>query len=235
MANCAILRHIKQVPSSDPAADERSDQPRATDRGLSLLRVVADHIEGISLADAARAVELAPSTALRHLRSLEAAGFVARRADDARFEPGPELLRIARSLASAASLTRLAEPLLAQLATVTGESVYLAEPADRNWAVYTGLAEGHHAIRHVSWLGQRISRRTSAAGAALAGRVDVDGVAVRHDAVEPGVTAVATPVRDSTGRIIGAINLVGPTFRLVDGNLAAARSAVASVAARLRP
>ncbi|MBU6316397.1 MAG: helix-turn-helix domain-containing protein, partial [Acidobacteria bacterium] len=106
-----------------------SGQPRATDRGLALLRVVADHPDGIALADAARAVELTPSTALRQLRSLESAGF-ASRDTEGRFMPGPELLRIARSLAGAATLPRLAEAPLLALAEATGESAYLAEVAD---------------------------------------------------------------------------------------------------------
>lgn len=208
---------------------------QAADRGLSLLRVVADHTEGITLSDAARTVDLAPSTALRHLRSLEATGFVNRRADDGRFEPGPELFRIARALVTAASLPRLAEPLLAELAATTGESAYLAEPLDRTHAVYTCLAEGHHAIRHVSWLGHQITRRDTAVGAALAGRTDPDGVAVRVDAVEAGITAVSAPVRSADGRVVAAISVVGPSFRLVDDTLARTRRAVLGTAARLAP
>lgn len=197
--------------------------------------MVADHATGISLSGAARAVELAPSTALRQLRSLESAGFVARRDTDGRFEPGPELLRIARALAASTSLARLAEPVLAALAADTGESAYLAEPADRSWATYTALAEGRHAIRHVSWLGHRVPRRRSAVGAALAGRVDDDGTAVRHDAVEPGITAVAAPVHDHRGRVVAAVNLVGPSFRLAGDALAEARRAVAKAAGALGP
>jgi DNA-binding IclR family transcriptional regulator len=208
---------------------------QAADRGLSLLRVVADHTEGITLSDAARTVDLAPSTALRHLRALEATGFVNRRADDGRFEPGPELFRIARALVTAASLPRLAEPLLAELAATTGESAYLAEPLDRAHAVYTCLAEGHHAIRHVSWLGHQISRRDTAVGAALAGRTDDDGVAVRVDAVEAGITAVSAPVRSGDGRIVAAISIVGPSFRLQGEVLARTRRAVLGTAARLAP
>jgi DNA-binding IclR family transcriptional regulator len=192
---------------------------QAADRGLSLLRVVADHTEGITLSDAARTVDLAPSTALRHLRALEATGFVNRRADDGRFEPGPELFRIARALVTAASLPRLAEPLL----------------ADRTHAVYTCLAEGHHAIRHVSWLGHQISRRDTAVGAALAGRTDPDGVAVRVDAVEAGITAVSAPVRSADGRVVAAISIVGPSFRLQGEVLARTRRAVLGTAARLAP
>jgi DNA-binding IclR family transcriptional regulator len=207
-------------------------QPRATDRGLALLRVVADHPAGIALADAARAVDLTPSTALRQLRSLEAAGFAAR-GDDGRFAPGGELLRIARSLASSAALPRLAEQVLADLATITGESAYLAEPADDRHAVYAAMEPGTHAVRHVSWLGQRVPLRGTAVGAALLGVVEADGTAVRTDAVEDGVTAVSAPVLGADGRTIGAVSVVGPSFRLTGRRLAATRVSVAAHAAAL--
>ncbi len=200
-------------------------RPRATDRGLALLRVVADHPTGIALADAARAVELTPSTALRQLRSLESAGFAARD-EEGRFVPGGELLRIARTLASRAALPRLAEPVLASLAELTGESAYLAEPFDARHAEYAAMEPGTHAVRHVSWLGQRVARRGTAVGAALAGQVDADGTAVRTDAVEPGVTAVSAPVRDASGDIVAALSLVGPSFRLTGEALQRARDAV---------
>ncbi len=207
-------------------------QPRATDRGLALLRVVADHPAGISLADAARAVDLTPSTALRQLRSLEAAGFAARD-DDGRFVPGDELLRIARSLASAAALPRLAESSLAALAAATGESAYLAEPADARHAIYAAMEPGTHAVRHVSWLGQRVARKGTAVGAALSGDVDADGTAMRTDAVEDGVTAISAPVHGPNGQVIGALSVVGPSFRLTGTRLRTARAAVAREAAAL--
>ncbi len=85
----------------------------------------------------------------------------------------------------------------------------------------------------MSWLGHRVPRHDTAVGRALRGEVDGDGVAVRDDAVETGVTAVSAPVRDASGAIVAAVSVVGPSFRLVDGTLAAARAAVAAHAARL--
>lgn len=205
-----------------------ASQPRATDRGLALLKVVADQPDGIALADAARAVDLSASTALRQLRSLEAAGF-ASRDGDGRYLPGPELLRIARSLADSATLPRLADAALLALATATGESAYLAEPADARHAVYVASHPGSHAVRHVSWLGQRVPRRNSAVGAALSGKVD--GVVIRLDAVEPGITAISSPVRDSGGRVLAAVSVVGPSFRLQGEALAHAEAEVAQAAA----
>ena len=220
-----ILRNMPQASSAS--------QPRATDRGLALLRVVADHATGITLADAARAVDLSPSTALRQLRSLEMAGF-AGRDDEGRYVPGSELLRIARTLAATATLPRLADAALLTLATTTGESVYLAEAADSRTAVYVATHPGSHAVRHVSWLGQRVPRRSSAVGAALAGNVESDGVAVRLDAVEPGITAVSAPVRDRSGKVLAAVSVVGPSFRLTGEQLRAARVAVAVTAAAIQ-
>ena len=196
------------------------------------MREVADNPHGLPLADLARAVDLSASTALRQLRSLEAAGFAVRRVDGA-WVPGPELLRIARNLATNATLPRLAEPVLASLAEVLGESAYLAEPADARTAVYVAMEPGTHAVRHVSWLGHTVPRRGTAVGRALVGDVDDDGVAVRDDAVESGVTAVSAPVRDLSGDVVAAVSVVGPSFRLVGEALTAARGAVADHATRL--
>jgi len=214
-------------------ASTAGTQPRATERGLALLRVVADHAaqhpDGLALADAARAVDLSASTALRQLRSLETAGFTSRNADG-RYVPGPELLRIARNLAATATLPRLADAALFRLAAETGESAYLAEAADAREAVYIASHPGSHAVRHVSWLGQRVPRRGTAVGAALAGSVGECGAAIRLDAVEDGITAISAPVRDASGRIIAALSVVGPSFRLHGTQLDGATQAVVAAA-----
>lgn len=229
-----------QTGSGDSAAEAAETgprtTPRATDRGLALLRVVADTaadgMAGISLADAARRVGLTPSTALRQLRALEAAGF-AMRDDDGRYVPGVELLRIARALASSATLPRIAAPVLRVLADETGESAYLAEAVDESTATYVAMHAGSHTVRHVSWLGHEIPRRGTAVGAALAGRTDDDGVASRINAVEDGTTAVSAPVRDASGDVVAALSVVGPSYRFDGLALRRARVAVAREAAAL--
>lgn len=196
------------------------------------MRAIADHPHGTSLADLARAVGLSASTALRQLRSLEAAEFAVRRVDGC-WVPGPELLRIARNLSATATLPRLAEPVLASLADELGESAYLAEAVDDRTAVYVAMEAGRHTVRHVSWLGHTVPRRGTAVGRALVGQVDDDGVAVRDDAVESGITAVSAPVHDITGQVVAAVSVVGPSFRLSGPALVMARLAVAQHAATL--
>ena len=53
------------------------------------------------------------------------------------------------------------------------------------------------------------------------------------DAVEPGVTAVAAPVADADGRIVAALTLVGPSFRLTGSALDEACEAIVVGVGRL--
>lgn len=219
-------------PSPVASRPPSSGHPRATERGLRLVSIVAEHPGGLTLADAARAAHLSPSTTLRQLRSLEGAGF-ATHLPDGRWASGPELYRIARSLDQHGSRARLARDTLVSLAEATGESAYLAEPLDASTATYVAMEPSRHAIRHVSWLGRRLDRRHTAVGAALKGRVDADGTALREDAVEIGVTAISAPVLDTDGSIVAAISVVGPTYRLQAYGLVAARKLVAAAAESL--
>ncbi len=198
----------------EQAHPERSEEPtiRSVERALRLVAVAAEAADGIGLAEASRAAGLAPSTATRILRTLEATGFVARR-DDGAYVAGGELIRLGALHSSASPLLTAAQPHLEALAVATGESCYLAIAIDDDWATYVRMAQSTRSVRHVSWLGRRIARATSAAGAALAGRVDHRGVVVVTDGVEPDTTAIAVPVWDRSA-ITAAINVVGPSFRM---------------------
>jgi IclR family transcriptional regulator, acetate operon repressor len=185
---------------------------RSVERALRLITAAAEAPDGIGLVDAARLTDLAPSTATRILRTLEAARFVARRHDGA-YVAGIELVRLGALQTSESPLLAAAQPHLDTLAAVTGESCYLAVAVDQTWATYVRMTQSSRSVRHVSWLGRRIPRDTSAVGAALAGTLDARGVAVTKDGVEPDTTAIAIPIRDGNS-IVAAINVVGPSFRM---------------------
>lgn len=202
---------VEAVEAVGQAASERSPI-RAVERALRLLTVAAEAEHGIGLVDAARAVELAPSTAHRILRALEAADFVTRN-DDGTYVAGREVVRLGALHAGDAPLHRLAQPHLDALATLTQESCYLAVALDESWATYVRQAPSPRSVRHVSWLGRQLPRAGTAVGAALAGEVGASGAIVVRDGIEPDTTAIAAPVR-VRGDIVGAINVVGPRFRI---------------------
>ena len=208
------MSETRQRPGSTVGANgeegERSPV-RAVERALRLLTVTAEATDGIGLVDAARAVGLAPSTAHRVFRALESEGFVSRRGDGA-FEAGPEIVRLGALHSADSPLQRVTQPHLDALATLTGESCYLAVPLDDDRATYVRPAPSPHAVRHVSWLGRHLPRRGTAVGAALDAQPG-DPVAIVRDGVEPDTTAIAAPIR-SRGQVVGAVNVVGPSFRV---------------------
>lgn len=66
---------------------------------------------------------------------------------------------------------------------------------------------------------ERLGPNTARNVAQLAGRIDAArerGFAVADEEMEPGLLAVAAPVRDAHGRIVAAVNVSGPRFRLID-------------------
>ncbi|MFW2381582.1 MAG: IclR family transcriptional regulator [Acidimicrobiales bacterium] len=183
--------------------------PRSVGRVLDLLEAVLV-LQPCTLSSAADACDLTPSTALRHLRALEARGYLTRDGSG-EFSAGPSLVRIAASLRDLTSLDPLitmAQPYLDELATQTGESTYLAL-CDHRMATYVAAAESHRAIRHVGWVGQTIPLAGTAVGAAIR---TPGVVACRTGAVEADISAVSLSVGHKHPTM--AISVIGPEHRL---------------------
>lgn len=195
-------------PTTSPTSSTRT-----VERALGLLAQVC--AEGaIGLTDCARRVDLPPSTALRLLRTLENADFVAR--DERGFyRAGIRLIQLGAAALGRESLVGMAEPSLQRVVASTGESAYMSVLGPGATALYVAMVEGTHAIRHTSWVGRTVPLEGSAVGAALRGAVPKPGYVAQRSSVEPDVTAIAAPIR-RPDRIAGAISLIGPTYRIDD-------------------
>ena len=166
---------------------------RTVERALALLATICER-GGANLADSARDCDLAPSTALRLLRTLETTGFVSREEAGGTYRPGARLIQLGAQALSNESLIDLAKPTMEKLVAETGESVYLSVEGHGATALYIGIVEGTHSVRHTSWVGRTVPLDKSAAGRALRGRVPDVGYVVVERGVEADVTAIACPV-----------------------------------------
>jgi IclR family acetate operon transcriptional repressor len=184
---------------------------RTVERALALLATICE-TGGANLADSARECDLAPSTALRLLRTLETTGFVTKE-EVGTYRPGSRIIQLGAQALSNESVVDLAKPTMEKLVAETGESVYLSVEGHRNTALYISIVEGTHSVRHASWVGRTVPLDKSAAGRALRGDVPADGYVVVERGVEADVTAIACPVY-SEARIVAALSLVIPSYRL---------------------
>ncbi|MFC7740135.1 helix-turn-helix domain-containing protein [Nocardiopsis composta] len=183
---------------------------RTVERALDLLAAVADRGEA-SLTECARLADLAPSTALRLLRTLESAGFV-QRDDEGAFRPGHRLIGIGAKALGHDALAATAQPSLHELARASGESGYLCVGTPTRGALHRpGRGEPDHPARQLGRPPVPPGRLGHRAGAA---RGDPEeGWVAAASVVEPDVVAVAAPVRAPTGTV-AALSVVGPAYRL---------------------
>jgi len=205
---------------------------RSAERALNLLDTVIT-AGSISLGDAASAVDLPTSTALRHLRALEHDGYL-NRDPHGMFSVGPTFLRLALTSlreGPAAHLTKAARPHLDRLAEATGESAYLAV-RERSRAVYIATAESARAIRHVGWVGRTVPLTGTAVGATLTGTGEAT-VLRNTGSVEPDVAAAVAPVLGTEGTVVAAISVLGPSSRLDNASTDTATIAVLAAAEAL--
>jgi urocanate hydratase len=197
---------------------------RTVERALGLLAEVSA-LGSVTLTECARRTGLAPSTALRLLRTLEGTGFVARSAHGT-YTPGNRLIQLGAVALGRQSLVTLVHPSLERIVERTGESAYFVIRGAADTAIYLAMVEGTHAIRHTSWVGRAIALEDLAVASALRGTVPPIGYVAQRDRLEPDVTAVAAPIRWAGG-VAGALNLLGPAYRMDEATMHAYGAIVA--------
>lgn len=141
-------------------------------RAVDLLRAVA-HEPACSASDLARRTGLPRSTAARTLRTLADAGLV---------EEGPgggwvlgyELVRLARAADPHHRLVRAAEPLLARLRDVTGESALLAVPRGHPGMEILLQVDPERHVGVANWVGSDVPLHASSAGKLVLAELDDD-------------------------------------------------------------
>ncbi|HLI27496.1 MAG TPA: IclR family transcriptional regulator [Chloroflexota bacterium] len=228
---------------------EGSAGVRAVERAVALLFRVAERPEGASLRQLADEVGCSKSTVHRLLATLERLEVVERDPALRQYRLGRRL-RALRQEAPAVDLRALAEPHLVALRDAVGETASL-HVLDGAAHVVVAQAECRHAMRLILPLGQRIPLQKGATAKAILAflpaaqqavlgipplphavlsaeeREDIRGLGYAYSYAErvPGSSAIAVPLRDARGWVVGALALSGPSVRFTPAR--AVRSAPA--------
>jgi IclR family transcriptional regulator, acetate operon repressor len=228
---------------------------QSIDRGAQLLALVLESEAPRPLGELAADAGLPKSTASRLLGALERNGLVEQEGMRGAFRAGPVLARFAGGGLSARRLVELSDRPMAALAEATGETINVAV-AGPSGVEHLAQLDSRHYLGTSHWVGRRVPYHCSANGKVLlafsaaganAGaleprtsrtivepaqlaveleRVRRDGFASAVDELELGLSAVAAPVLDDSGRAVAALSVSGPTLRLTPRRVAELRPIV---------
>ncbi len=225
------------------------------DRGAQLLALVLASEAPRALGDLAADAGLPKSTASRLLGALERNGLVEQEGMRGAFRAGPVLARFAGGGLSAHRLIEVSERPMTALAEATGETINVAVAAPGG-VEHLAQVDSSHFLGTSHWVGRRVPYHCSANGkvllafsaagadagdleprtsrtitepALLAAELESvrrEGYATAVDELELGLSAVAAPVLDESGRAIAALSVSGPTLRLSPRRVAELRPIV---------
>jgi len=198
---------------------------QSIERAAAILRVVAGSGGTLGVTDIAAAVGLAKTTAHSLLRTLLHVGFVAQDPATGRYALGPGLLRLGTPL-DVNELRARSSNWADALASRSGQAGRLATLAG------TEVVVVHHVFRpddsaQVLEVGTALPARSTALGKVLLAygathppelaEVRAHGWAAERGEQEPGLGAIAAPVRAAGGLVVAALGVGGPLTSLFDG------------------
>jgi IclR family acetate operon transcriptional repressor len=228
---------------------------QSIDRGAQLLALVLESDAPRALGELAADAGLPKSTASRILGALERNGLVEQEGMRGAFRAGPVMARFAGRGISLRRLAELSERPMAALSEVTGETINVAVAGPAGVEHVTQV-DSRHYLGTSHWVGRRVPYHCSANGkvllafsaaGAVAGELEPrtsrtitepallaaelesvrrEGFASAVDELELGLSAVAAPVLDDSGRAVAALSVSGPTLRLSPRRIAELRPIV---------
>lgn len=155
------------VSGQDSAASGNGDGGvRSLNRALSLLEDVAAHPQGATLGDLAQRADLAPSTAHRLLKSLEARRFVTQDAERGLWFAGVQAFIVGTGFLRNRDVVGIARPHMFRAMEESGESINLAI-LDGQETIYLSQVESRQMMRALAPPGGRAPLHASGVGKAL--------------------------------------------------------------------
>ena len=214
-------------------------------KALELLEVLAEDARQLSLPFLAQEIGLSRNKTFRLLTTLCEKGLVERDTASGSYQLGAYTVALGQKLMHSSSLVNYAHPIMEELARKHDEAVYLTVIKDndvlflnmvdcahevkaapfvgRKFPFFTNAAGKVMKALDSRDLLEKLCRK----GDRKLKGTDLDrlenelleirskGVAVDEGGLDEGIISVAVAVRDYAGKVIGAITMLGPSFRMM--------------------
>lgn len=218
---------------------------QTVEKALELLEIIADYRQNPTLPELSLKVGLSRNKTFRLLATLCDKGLVDREKEGGGYQLGFSSLELAQKLLRNSNIVHFAHPVMEELARKHAEAVYMtvlkgeevlfvdmvdcdqqikaASFVGKRFPFFTNAAgkvlkalESRDLLEKVfKKRGQKDGMPDLESLSTELNEIRTKGVAVETGGLGEGVISVAVAVRDYAGKVIGAITLLGPSFRLI--------------------
>ena len=179
--------------------------------------------------------------AFRLLATLEDKGLVEKDEVTGTYSLGLHAFEMAQHILKSDNLIRLAHPIMLELARKLDEAVYITV-MNNDEILFLDMVDSFQQVKTADLVGRRFPIFSNAAGKVIKSVSSIDlfkrrgvahskeleveleeirkrGVAVDFNGLGDGICAVAVVIRDYAGKVVGALTLLAPSFRMLHDRL----------------
>ncbi len=222
---------------------------QAVVNAFDLLEALTDGNVGTTASLLAHKLKISSNKLFRILVTLEQKGLVEHDRITGNYRLGISAFGMAQHIMKSASIIRIAQPIMEELARKHDEAVYITI-VNNDEVLFLDMVDSFQQVKAIPFVGKRFPFFTNAAGkvikamsspdamenvskrqASKSGITDMqrleselniirkNGVAVDNNGLGEGICSVAVAIRDYAGMVIGALTLLAPSFRMLQVRL----------------
>jgi DNA-binding IclR family transcriptional regulator len=231
LSSCSSFATLaKELPV--PSRDKESYSIQAVENALDLLEALSELDDDVRISQLSEKLKMNKTSVFRLLATFENRGYVEREQASGKYRLGLSAYEIGQKFLLRMKLLKHARPIAERLARGCDEAVYIVVRRRRE-ALLLDMIDTTQKVKIVSLVGQRFPLDTTAAGRVLqafrtthrrkasqllaSGEFDDilrHGFATDRDALGEGIVSLAAPVFGGNGKLLGALCVVAPEFRL---------------------
>ena len=218
---------------------------QAVVKAIDLLEALAQGGENPSILVLEKKLGLSHNKIFRLLATLEDKGLVERNKVSNTYALGLQAFEMAQHILKSDNLIKMAHPIMVELARKLDEAVYFTV-ANNDEVLFLDMVDSFQQIKTADLVGKRFPFFTNAAGKVIRSVSSINlfgraakksgikdpevleleleeirrkGVAVDFNGLGEGICTVAVVIRDYAGKVVGALTLLAPSFRMMQERL----------------
>jgi len=222
---------------------------QAVVNAFDLLEALTDENVNPTASLLAHKLKISSNKLFRIMVTLEQKGLVEHDKITGNYRLGMSAFGMAQHIMKSASIIRIAQPIMEELARKHDEAVYITI-VNNDEVLFLDMVDSFQQVKAIPLVGKRFPFFTNAAGkvikamsssdvlenvskrqASKSGITDMqrleselntirkNGVAVDINGLGEGICSVAVAIKDYAGKVIGALTLLAPSFRMLQVRL----------------